>query len=141
MALTYQDKIEIYELSARYANALDSGDLEEWLDTWADNGVWEGALGKYEGRESLAKLPADLGARIQGKRHVMSNFVITGDAELATQKCYLLVFERERSAELIATGVYVDTIAKINGVWKFARRTVKLDPSFKPAGVLPNSPT
>ncbi len=130
MGLNYQDKMEIQELSVRYANAMDSGKADEWLDTWTDDGVWEGGLGTYEGKSVLVKLLDDLGVRIKGKRHVMCNFVIEGEGDKATQQCYLLVFERERSPELIATGVYVDALRKVDGVWKFSRRTVKLDPSF-----------
>lgn len=130
MSLKFEDKVEIQELSARYANAMDDGNLEEWLDTWADDGIWEGAVGKYEGKSALAKLLGDLGARIQNKRHVMTNSVITGAGDQAVQQCYLLVFEREDSPALIATGVYKDTLKKIDGSWKFAQRAVKLDPSF-----------
>jgi ketosteroid isomerase-like protein len=130
MSLSYQDKMEIQELAAQYANALDSGKFDEWLDTWADDGVWEGGLGRYEGKSSLAKLPVDLGARIQGKRHVMCNFVINGEGDQATLHSYLLVFERESSPQLVASGVYVDVLKRIDGRWRFAQRTVKLDPSF-----------
>jgi len=132
MSVSHQDKIEIQELSARYANALDSGNIGEWLDTWTDEGVWEGGLGKYEGKSSLAKLIKDLGARIQGKRHVMCNFVIDGNGDEARQQSYLLVFERETSPALIATGVYHDIVKRVNGNWKFASRLVKLDSSFAP---------
>lgn len=130
MSLCCEDKIEIQELSVRYANAMDNGSVDEWLDTWADNGVWEGGIGRYEGKLSLAKLLGDLGVRIQGKRHVMSNFIITGDQTEATQQCYLLVFERENAPALVASGVYIDKLKKIDGCWKFINRTVKLDPSF-----------
>lgn len=132
MPLSHHDKIEIQELSARYANALDSGDIDAWLDTWADDGTWEGGLGKYEGKSSLAKLIMDLGARIKGKRHVMCNFVITEDGDIARQQSYLLVFERETSPALVASGVYHDILQKVNGHWKFSSRSVKLDPSFAP---------
>ena len=128
--LNAEDKIAIQELTVRYANALDSGDLAEWLDTWINDGIWEGGLGRYEGKTALAKLIADLGARIQDKRHVMCNFVISGDGNDAKQLSYLLVFERTASARLVATGVYNDVLRKIDGEWKFARRSVKLDGNF-----------
>lgn len=94
MYLTSDDKVAIQELSTRYANAMDKGDADAWLDTWDDAGVWEGGLGRYEGKAELRKLLCDLGARIQGKRHVMTNFVIDGDHVEARQTCYLLVFDR-----------------------------------------------
>jgi 3-phenylpropionate/cinnamic acid dioxygenase small subunit len=132
MNLTSDDKVAIQELSNRYANAMDNGDADGWLDTWDDAGVWEGGLGRYEGKANLRKLLDDLGARIQGKRHVMTNFVINGFGLEARQTCYLLVFEREMEAKLLATGVYTDRLKKVGGMWKFVHRSVKLDPSFRP---------
>jgi len=111
---------------------MDNGDADSWLETWDDAGVWEGGRGRYEGKARLRELLHDLGARIQGKRHVMTNFVIVGDHMEARQICYLLVFERETEAKLLATGVYTDAVRKVGGKWKFVHRSVKLDPSFRP---------
>jgi 3-phenylpropionate/cinnamic acid dioxygenase small subunit len=130
MSLNCQDKMEIQELVVRYANAMDSGKFDEWLETWADDGVWEGGLGVYKGKSALATLPTDLGARIQSKRHLMSNFVISESGEQAISQCYIVVVEREISTSIVATGVYFDTLRKVDGSWKFVRRNVKLDPSF-----------
>ncbi|MDR3615289.1 MAG: nuclear transport factor 2 family protein [Candidatus Obscuribacterales bacterium] len=130
MPLNFQDKMEIQDLIVRYANAMDSGKFDEWLETWADDGVWEGGLGVYAGKTALAKLPGDLGARIQGKRHLMSNFAIFESGDQAMSQCYMVVVEREVSTAIVATGVYFDSLKKIDGGWKFARRKVQLDPSF-----------
>jgi 3-phenylpropionate/cinnamic acid dioxygenase small subunit len=128
-----QDRLDVQALSVRYANALDREDLEAWLDTWAEGGVWEGAAGRYVGLAELAKLPGDLGPRVQGKRHVMSNFVVTGDGDELRQQCYMLIFEKGSAQGLIATGVYDDVVKRINGQWKFAHR--KLELNFKLANI------
>lgn len=133
MLLTCEDKIEIQELTARYANAMDSENLEGWLETWSDDGIWQGGLGTYKGKSELRKLLDDLGARIKGKRHVMTNSVIDSAGDTAVQHCYLCVFERVTEPRLIATAVYNDVLTKASGAWKFARRTVTLDPSFAPS--------
>lgn len=132
MTLSSDDKVMIQELTNRYACSMDNGDADSWLSTWDDAGVWEGGLGKYEGKAGLLKLLDDLGARVLGKRHVMTNFVIVGNHIEARQTCYLLVFERESEAKLLATGVYTDTLKKVGGEWKFVHRSVKLDTSFRP---------
>jgi hypothetical protein len=121
-----QDRLDIQALTIRYANALDRGDIEAWLESWADDGIWEGAVGRYEGKQRLAQLPVDLGARIQGKRHVMSNFVLSGEGDEREQRVYMLIFDKASSANLLATGSYVDIVKKINGQWKFAHRTLDL---------------
>ncbi len=127
-----EDKVEIQELTARYANAMDETDLDAWMATWDENGFWSGRLGEFQGTEKLNELWAALGERIQNKRHVMTNFVIKGDAERAEQRCYMLVFDRVNEARLLATGVYNDLLIKKAGEWKFVERRVALDPSFRP---------
>lgn len=127
-----EDKIEIQELTARYANAMDDTDLDAWMQTWDANGLWKGGLGEFEGTAKLQELFAALGERIKNRRHVMTNFVISGEGEQAEQRCYMLVFDRVNEAKLIATGVYTDRLIKTGGKWKFLERRVVLDPSFRP---------
>ena len=132
MSQLTDDKVEIIELTNRYANAMDDDDLDTWLSTWAKNGLWEGGVGRFQGKEELSKLFETLGPRIKGKRHVMTNNVITLFSVTAEQTCYLLVFEAEEEPKLIATAVYKDKLEKIRGAWKFVHRSIKMDPSFKP---------
>jgi 3-phenylpropionate/cinnamic acid dioxygenase small subunit len=127
-----EDKAEIQELTARYANAMDDMDLDAWMATWDGNGLWKGGLGEFQGTQKLKELFAALGDRIKNRRHVMTNFVIDADGDLADQRCYMLVFDRVNEARLIASGVYNDRLIKTDGKWKFLERRVALDPSFRP---------
>lgn len=131
MPLTAEDKLEIQELAIRYALAMDSDDIHSWLETWTDDGTWVGGLGEYIGKSSLKELFHELGDRIKGKRHIMTNFIITGESNHANMKCYMTVVDRVNSPEIIATGIYSDTLKRVNGRFKFLHRQVKLDPSFK----------
>ncbi len=126
MPLNADDKIAIQELSAAYANAMDAGDIEGWLETWTEDGVWEGGAGRYEGKERLAQLLPDLGNRIIGKRHIMSNFVIKRDGRGARQTCYLLIVDCSKT-NLPTSAVYSDVLRKKNGQWLFVHRKVQID--------------
>jgi hypothetical protein len=127
MVLSAQDLLEIQMLSSQYAIAMDEGDAKTWIETWAKNGVWQGGLGRYEGLSRLCQLFSDLGERIKGKRHLMTNFVIDGAGDSASQKCYLVVVEIGQPARLVSTLVYNDKLQKIDGRWKFSDRQVSLD--------------
>jgi ketosteroid isomerase-like protein len=129
MPLNFEDKMEIQEVIARYANTFDSGNFDDWLDTWTDDGVWDGGPGVYTGKSELAKLIVDLGGDLQDKRRVMTNVVISGVGDQAIADCYMLVIERKVSSAILATAVYSDTLKKVDGSWKFARRIVTMDPS------------
>ncbi len=126
MTSTADDKIAIQELSSTYANAMDSGDIQTWLQTWDESGVWEGGIGKYEGKEKLANLLPDLGPRVIGKRHIMTNFVIQIAGEHATQTCYLMIIDRNKT-NLPGTAVYSDKLVKKNNEWLFVHRNVEID--------------
>lgn len=127
MGLTANDRSEIQDLTARYALAMDNDDLPQWLATWHPNGVWEGPRGTYAGRAQLEKLLDDLGERVRGKRHVISNHVIAGDATRATQTCYMLVIEAKAGGELVNTAVYHDVLIKTEDTWLFEHRHMKID--------------
>lgn len=60
-----EDKLEIQELTARYANAMDDTDLDAWMETWDANGLWKGGLGEFQGTAKLQELFAALGERIK----------------------------------------------------------------------------
>ena len=126
MDLTAEDKISIQQLSAKYAMAMDDADMETWLSTWDQHGIWEGGPGRFEGLDELKQLFPKLGDRIVGKRHVIANFVIEGDGDKATQHCYLLVVDRKKE-HLPWTLVYTDSIEKKNGQWRFVHRKAVLD--------------
>ncbi|HEY9683586.1 MAG TPA: nuclear transport factor 2 family protein [Drouetiella sp.] len=120
------DKVAIQELTAKYANAMDDGDVQGWLKTWHECGVWEGGIGKYEGKERLTSLLPDLGARVIGKRHIMTNFVISINGDQATQTCYLLIIDRNKTV-LPGTAVYKDKLKKVDNEWLFVHRHVEID--------------
>ena len=127
MTMTADDKVNIHELSSRYALAMDENDLAGWINTWSEDGTWEGARGTYVGHTRLSDLLADLGDRVRNKRHVISNNIIEGDAVQATQICYMLIYEAKQGGTLVATAVYRDRLKKTAGTWKFTHRKMKLD--------------
>jgi len=128
MALTNEDKVDIQELCACYAQATDSADIESWLSTWMDDGELIAGFGSAKGKEQLRELEKRLSAGFsKGKRHVIANIVVRGDSEKATATSYLIVFEREKAPGVVATAVYSDTLEKVSGQWKFARRELHND--------------
>lgn len=128
IAITSADKIEIQELTARYALAMDEHDIESWMQTWAQTGspAWEGGLGTYEGLDRLRQLLPALKERLKNRRHMMSNFVIEGTTSGARQTCYMLIVDTTKQTQP-GSAVYTDKLEKIDGIWLFTHRSVKLD--------------
>ena len=124
------DRITIQELIAQYNIALDNKNIDEWINTWTDDGIWTTTFGEAKGKIELNKMINQLTNEfVSGKRHLSTNIVIK-DAQnnMASAKSYLTVIEAHKSPEVVASGTYSDTLKKNNTwVWKFFQRKLDID--------------
>jgi len=127
MALISDDKLEILDLSSRYNRALDNRLVDVWLDTWVAEGVLETPFGVFRGQEQLQNFMNSLLETARGKRHWTANYLIEGFRDSATMSCDLMIIQTQDHPGIFATGVYVDTLVKTSGVWKFSERKLAFD--------------
>ena len=124
------DRITIQELMAKYNLALDNKNLDEWINTWADDGVWTTTFGEAKGKTELKNMIDQVTNEFaSGKRHISTNIVIE-DAQnnMANARSYLTVIEAKKTPEVVASGTYSDIIKKNNnGEWKFVQRKLDID--------------
>lgn len=130
MPLSFEDKAAIQEMAARYNQAIDSGDVDTWLALWTADGVFESPYGIFRGRDELRAFTARWLADYRHPMHWNNNFVIDGAGDAATVSCYLTFWDvRGRppeGAKLLGVGRYNDSVRKLNGLWKYASRTLIL---------------
>jgi uncharacterized protein (TIGR02246 family) len=124
------DIITIQELISTYNIAIDNKNLNEWINTWTDDGVWTTTFGEAKGKTELKNMIDQITNEFaSGKRHLSTNIVIK-DApnDMASAKSYLTVIEAHNSPEVVASGTYSDTLKKNNtGAWKFFQRKLDID--------------
>jgi 3-phenylpropionate/cinnamic acid dioxygenase small subunit len=139
--LTADDYIEIQQLYANYAQALDKGEGERFAATFVEDGEFTGGRGPgkanddrtpRKGSAALTKM-----GNVSGTRHFTANLVITPTAEGAKGSCYLLLFNvRNTPGTIVETAIYDDTLIKTAHGWKFKKRVVWRDDDditpFKP---------
>ena len=77
------------------------------------------------GRDELMEVIRSIPSRW---RHWNNNILIDGDGDGATAKVYLMRVIAPAPPELVASGVYHDTLKRIDGQWKFTHRKVHPDP-------------
>jgi 3-phenylpropionate/cinnamic acid dioxygenase small subunit len=145
MKLTADDYIEIQQLYANYAHALDKGEEERFVATFVEGGEFTGGRGPGRGAEARPPLTgqslAAIGRR-SGTRHFNANLVITPIEGGAKGSCYLLLYDaRTTPPSFVETAIYDDTLVKTPQGWRFKKRVVWRDDDditpFKPKPLPP----
>jgi hypothetical protein len=130
--LTAADYVEIQQLVARYAYAVDThaDNGNAYADLFAPDGVFGG---KTTGRDALAKLALSTQADRGGPsytRHYLTNVIISPTPEGARGSNYLVaidVSEGGKPSSVIHGGRYDDVYVKTAEGWRFKSR--QLHPS------------
>jgi hypothetical protein len=144
-ALTAADYVEIQQLVARYAYAVDThaGDGYAYADLFTADGVFGG---KTKGREQLAALARSTQAQRAGPsytRHFLTNVIIRPLAEGATGSQYLVaidVGEDGKPSTVVHGGRYDDVYLKTPEGWRFKSRTyIPSKTGTPPPAKLPSS--
>jgi hypothetical protein len=132
------ERAAIENLSNRYMIAVDSGDLETVMATWAEDGVmqWSGGVvrGKAAIGETMAKfvgppkvpLPRDATSRPR-THHMIINHVIDIDGDHASTIAYWFEFTNntpQHTVQLFNFGHYEDKLVKKGGKWLFTKRVI-----------------
>jgi len=131
------DRAEIENLSNRYMIAVDSGDIDTVMATWADDGVLEWAGGIERGKAAIRKAMSNFGgARIklpsgattrQRTVHMIINHVIDVHGDTAKTVAYWFNITNntpQKDVQLMYFGHYEDELVKRNGHWLFKVRKV-----------------
>ncbi len=124
------DKINIQELIAKYNIAFDNKNIDEWTNTWSDDGVWSTPFGEAKGKIELKNMANRITNEFaSGKRHISTNIIIeNAPKNTASVRSYLTVTETKRTPEVVASGTYNDTLKKdANSKWKFVHRRLEID--------------
>jgi pimeloyl-ACP methyl ester carboxylesterase/ketosteroid isomerase-like protein len=121
------DDIEaIKQLVNRYNLAFDYGDVEAYLATWKDDGLFNRSTARrsYRGHDELRELITTY--PVNG-RHVSSNFIVDVQGDTATASSYLLYLNAEASYQAVMFGVYADELVRTDDGWKFQTRRLQVD--------------
>ena len=73
------DRAEIENLSNRYMVAVDAGDIETVMTTWAEDGVLEWVRGTEVGKAAIRKALADRFKQIPDMRWEGQEYILAGD--------------------------------------------------------------
>ncbi len=130
------ERLDIQQALARYAFALDHGDLVALEGVLTEDAVWtvtiadEVEQGPFVGRSAILDLVRDATkARTEQRRHHLTNTVLhRADADTAVVWAYLMLTSNAGgSATVITTGFYTFTLRRTESGWRIAQLLVGMD--------------
>jgi len=132
-AITPGDRLDIQELTARYAWSLDTGDEDAFVACFCRQGelVWDvfEAEGRWRGAQALRRFIAYFRQRPEsaGRQHHVSNLVVTPSDSGARARSYVAVAVRRAEGPhfINVMGYYEDELEREDGQWRFARRYIR----------------
>ena len=118
------DKQEITELLARYADGVNSHDIEAWAAVWSEDGVYNlnGEL-TIKGRDGIVELYAKSMASVEAMFQLVHNGTVEVDGDSAKGRWYVTEYRiMDENKSVFVIGFYQDRYARTADGWKFAER-------------------
>ena len=132
--MTVADRIAVQDLLARYAWALDTGDVDGFIACFAPDAVvieevfeepdrWEGHANLRRLAEHYKNVPD-----FPGRQHHVSQVLAEGDGRRCAVRSFTFVTEcrGEPPYLLRFAGYYEDEAVKVRGEWLFSQRIIRL---------------
>jgi ketosteroid isomerase-like protein len=125
MPLTTEDRLDILDLYARQAWALDTGDVDAYVSLFTTDATLDLAQ-KYLGHAAIRHFAEDFRAHdvgLPGSQHHIDQVVLDGDGATCSARAYVTRTYRMRgrgrnNTLIIWQGFYSDRLAKQDGRWR-----------------------
>jgi uncharacterized protein (TIGR02246 family) len=127
-----EDRDEIRDLFARYCMHMDTGEAEAWAALFTDDGVFDVGPQSFVGRDALVGFATSVGPTLH---HMVLNEVIDVDGDVASCRASILAFA---GGQIVVTGRYQDTLQRVGGRWRIAKRVFTADPMGSSAAEKPS---
>ena len=131
MANSPSEARQIEDLLTLYNIAIDSGDIDGFLATFAPDGIFDGVHGRYEGTSELRRFITAYWTdpefeRLRGTQHWITNVKVTVSGDAATSYCYGTVISAGTNGnQIMGTWHYKDKLVKLSSEWRFSLRYVR----------------
>ena len=129
-----QAELEIRNVTARFAQLADSGDLDDYVSHVTDDSVWSHpTLGTRTGRDDIlagARERREGGKQsgFRGRHIVTTQWVRFDDDDHARSQAYWILLNATTPPAVVQnTGRYDDELRRTPDGWKLARRTIVID--------------
>jgi uncharacterized protein (TIGR02246 family) len=125
MGLSFEDRLEIIELHARYNRAVDTGDAEGWAACFTADGVFDARSRYAQGTAELVDFARFYHEQetYRGAVHWNNNILAEGDGDEARVHVdFALIRGGADGVQILSSGAYASVVRKVDGRWLFASR-------------------
>jgi uncharacterized protein (TIGR02246 family) len=120
---TLEDELALRNLMSRYVDAVNRYDAEQWISTWAEDGVWNLLGTPVQGRDAILGLWQQMMATFEYALLFPSSCLFNIDGDSASGHWYIHEYSRDLEGNKTAIlSRYVDTYSKTDGQWLFQTR-------------------
>ena len=132
-SLSSEDRWEIQDVIHRYAWALDTGDVERFVECFCADGVliWDAfeTPDRYAGADALRRFATFLRdlPNSAGRQHLVCNTLIEGASDEARASSYVVVCTRQGEGPhlLGVMGWYEDIFQRSEPGWRIRERVIR----------------
>jgi hypothetical protein len=134
-----KQKLAIHELLSRAAYYFDLHDVENLQNCFTEdanmlvNIAGGDTFGPFEGRDAIMGLMSGtLDAQTDTRRHIICDFFFEseGKKDAVVVSTLVLTSVENGAISLVTSGVYRDTVKRVDGKWLFTDRLLDLDMPF-----------
>ena len=118
------DKHEIIELLARYADGVNCRDIEAWSAVWVEDCIYNlnGEL-VVKGRDAIVELYAKSMGSVEAMLQLVHNGTVEVDGDSATGRWYVTEYRvMDADKSVFVVGCYQDRYVRTADGWKFLER-------------------
>ena len=123
MVALAEDRDAIRDLLARYCLYIDTGATHEWVETYTEDGRFEGDGDPVDGREALSAFVSGLTSGSMPR--MATNEVIEVDGDTAVCRSSILI---TAGGTIVMAGRVHDELRRVDGRWHIAHRRFTPDP-------------
>jgi hypothetical protein len=123
---TVHNRLRIKELFARYAWAVDTGDVDGFVALFTPDAVIDDPSGRYAPREYVEYVRGS--ATFPGRQHWIGHSQVRGDARRCRVRSFGMathLYGRTGATTITWLGYYEDVLVTNDGTWRFERRTIR----------------
>ncbi|MDH3684801.1 MAG: nuclear transport factor 2 family protein [Myxococcales bacterium] len=127
MADATTDELEIRDLVARYADAVNTRDEVAWGDTWTSGGVWELMGHAFEGREAVVATWRGAMTTFEFVFQQVHSGFVELDGDRAIGRWAMTEIGRTSAGDpMLMLARYEDEYAREAEGWRFAKRSLQV---------------